>query len=554
MVTYRQVGITYGGSFMTTLPAVRSALAESDGLRRWISRAFLVSILVYLVVIGYLVAEAVTGASRWAPYGVNIPVLITLVIGSEVAVALTAVWIFKDDAGIWPADVAQGWRAFRSGKILGGLKQMAAGAWDVSLIDLRLRSPMAIFMGRLNRVAALAPLVYVMAASAGTDVPWGLRGSAIFDIALTLGVWAFMELVMVKPGEVAAPPSRGRVVRSTPAAGTRRKESHYEIRNVRRNDIPRLLELEAIKWRDQAATRGTIESRLDHFPQGQFAVEHITVEDGREARRAVVAWLTAMAIDGDKVKTFSTWDNVSGNGTLSTCDPDGDTLVGVNLTSVTNGATYLVLGEILATVAARGMARFIGGGRLNGFVAFNEYRATEGRRPFAPGEYANLREIRGMHLNELRIEQGLPVLTDDEYVTLVNQQRARNGEARLTVEERPDYVCSNLRGYLSIPGSYVVELIPGYFPDPSSDDWGVVIAWDNPLPRLLRRAPLLKTWVANRIRREVRQEWEERKAKVHERARQRSSERRVPRDLPAAAEPIQASASSQDERELARVG
>ena len=119
--------------------------------------------------------------------------------------------------------------------------------------------------------------------------------------------------------------------------------------------------------------------------------------------------------------------------------------------------------------------------------------------------------------------------------------------APLGEDDRPDYVCSNLRGYLSIPGSYVVELIPGYFPDPSSDDWGVVMAWDNPLPKPLRRVPLLKTFVANRIRKDVRDEWEARKAKVHERSRQRAGQRMAPAPVLASEQP------EQKERELARV-
>jgi hypothetical protein len=530
---------------MTTLPAFRTAIAENSGLRRWISRAFILSIVVYLVVIAYLVMEAVTGASKWAPYGVNMPTFIGLIIASEVVVAATAVWIFKEDSGIWPPAVSQGWRAFRSGKRLAGLRQMAAGAWDVPIIDLRMRTSTAIFMGRMNRVAALAPLLYVLAASAGSGVPWGLRSSAIFDVVLTAGVWLFMELVMVRP-DSAAPPlplkASSTTVSTRTAASGRAKESVYEVRRLEHGDIPRILQIDTIKWREQAATRASIESRLAQYPQGQLVVDHLTMEHGEASRRSIVAWLTVMPIASDKVKTFGTWNEVSGGGTLSTCEPDGDTLIGVNLTSVTNGATYMVLGEMLASVVEWGKARLIGGARLNGFVAFNDHRTAEGRRAFAPGEYANLREIRGHRINELRIEQGLPALPDDQYVALVNAQRTRENQPLLDDRAAPDYVCSNLRGYLSIPGSYVVELIPGYFPDPASDNWGVVIAWDNPLPRALRRLPVLKGIIANRIRKEVRDEWEVRKATVREQARRRT--------------PVQTVAvgqQEQDSRELAAV-
>jgi hypothetical protein len=402
---------------------------------------------------------------------------------------------------------------------------MAIGAWDIALIDLRLRSRRAIFLGRLNRVAALVPLVYILVATVGSSIPWGMRGSAILDVVLTLGVWLFMELVMVEPEHAAAASARSQpAIAEATYEGT--KQSRYEIRALRREDIPRILQLESIKWREQAATRATIEARLRRYPQGQIAVEHLTLEHGKVTRRSVVAWVTVMAINSEKVSTFGTWDQVSGDGTLSTVDPDGKTIVGVNLTSVTSGATYMVLGEMLATVVEWNKDRFIGGARLNGFVAFNEHRVAEGRRPFAPGEYANLREIRGMRLNELRIEQGLPALRDDTYVAEVNQLRQRNEQPPLADGEKPDYVCANLRGYLSIPGSFVVELIPGYFPDPSSDDWGVVIAWDNPVPRLLRHVPWVKSFVANRIRAAVGAEWEARKRHVRQAARTRAAQRR----------------------------
>ena len=74
------------------LDATRAPLLESKTLRRWISRAFLVTILAYLVIIGYLLAESATGASKWAPYGVNIAAFIALTIASEVVITLTAAW------------------------------------------------------------------------------------------------------------------------------------------------------------------------------------------------------------------------------------------------------------------------------------------------------------------------------------------------------------------------------------------------------------------------------------------------------------------------------
>jgi len=223
---------------------------NNETVRRWISRAFIVSILVYLVVLGYLIAESVTGASRWAPYGVNIPLFIGLVIASELVMVVTAIQIFREDSGIWPAAISEGWGTVRSGSIVRGSGQILAAAWDISLIDLRLRSGSAILMGRLNRAASIVPLAYALAASAG-GAPWGLRGSAIFDIAISLLVWAFMELVMVRPNAEVAE-SRQDVAAAGSATA---KQSTYSVRQVRVSDLDRLEELERRNWKDQAAIR-----------------------------------------------------------------------------------------------------------------------------------------------------------------------------------------------------------------------------------------------------------------------------------------------------------
>ncbi len=368
---------------MAVLVSVREALTESTRVRRWISRAFVVSILVYLVVIGYLLAESVRGASKWAPYGVNMPVFVTLIVASEVVITLTAIWIFREDAGIWPASVADGWRTFRGGARIRGLGAMLVGAWDVSIIDLRLRTSRAIALGRANRLAALAPLAYALIASA-RGAPWGLRSSALVDVAITLVVWAFMEVVMVQPGRATAPsgPSQNSsvvpVVGEGMPAARAQKESRYEVRRVRHADISRIQEIERIKWGGEAASRELIESRLAVYPQGQLAAIHETVVGGAVVRTSLVAWITVMAADEARVRSFDSWDEVTSNGTIRSCDPRGNVLVGVNLTSVTQGATYLLLGEVLASVVDWGKAKMMGGGRLNGFVAFNARRAAEG--------------------------------------------------------------------------------------------------------------------------------------------------------------------------------
>lgn len=540
---------------------IRTSIAENNGLRRWISRAFIISILVYFVVIGYLVAEAVMGASKWAPYGVNIPAFIALVISCEIAMAVTGALIFKEDSGIWPASIAEGWAKVRGGAIRDGAQTLLAGAWDTSVIDLRLRTPYAIFLGRLNRIAALVPLVYALAASAG-GAPWGLRSSALVDVGITLAVWAFMELVMVQreaQPSVVSPAVARTVDRSAadaaviPAeyARTSRatRELTYQVRPVEFGDLERLERLERIMWQDHAATREMILSRLDAYPEGQLAAVHVRVVDGTPVRRSVEAWCTAMPAKESRVRAVTSWDDVTANGTIRDCDPDGNVIVGVNLTSVAEGASYFLIGEVLASLVQDGKRKLICGSRLNGFATFNSRRQKEGNQPFSADQYARLREIRGYRLNEDRADEGLERLPDDDYLRRVATLRAASGEQPLSDDEAPDYVCSNLRGYLSIPDAYMVEVIPDYFTDPASNNYGVLLEWQNPIPRPLRYIPWIKRWAAARIRSEVQQEWVRRTQRLRERQQRRAADR-VPeflrREQPGEAQAPEATPTTSD--------
>jgi hypothetical protein len=513
--------------------AVQARVTQSAGIRQWVSRAFILSILVYLVVLGYLVSESVRGASKWAPYGVNMPTFIALIIASEVVISASAVWIFREDSGIWPPSVVDGWRQFRHGS-LRGLGRALLGVWDVSIVDLRLRTKTAIALGRANRLAALAPLAYALVASSGAGTPWGLRTSALVDIGLTLLVWMFMEAVMVRPNSEAVADGYAAIAPPATARSVARKESRYTIRRLSNEDIPRVEEIERIRWREQAATNEIIRARINRYPQGQLAAIHESVVGGLVASRTLVAWCTVMPARDKDVRAFRSWDEVTTHGTIDNCEPGGDVLVGVNLTSVTEGATYLLLGEVLASVVGWGKDKMIGGARLNGFVSLNERRLREGKPELAADQYARLREIRGHHLNEQRLDSGDLPLADEEYISLINNLRALNGEGLLDVDERPDYVCSNLRGYLSIPGARMVAVAPNYFPDVASDNWGVVIDWTNPLPRPLRHVPIMRGLVAQRIRNEVLAEWDTRKKRLHEKARRRTMQQ----SLPAAPEPV----------------
>jgi hypothetical protein len=95
----------------------------------------------------------------------------------------------------------------------------------------------------------------------------------------------------------------------------------------------------------------------------------------------------------------------------------------------------------------------------------------------------------------------------------------------LADDDVPDHVCSNVRGYMSIPGGRMIRVIENYFSDPASADYGVLMEWPNPIPAPVRQLPWLKTWLSGRIRREVQAEWETRQQRAHDRSRRRREER-----------------------------
>lgn len=486
---------------------------NSDTVRRWISRAFILSIVVYLVVLGYLIFESVTGASKWAPYGVNIALFISLIIGSEIVMLVTGIQIFREDAGIWPPEIKEGWDTFKSGAWLKGAGQMLIAAWDISLIDLRLRSGNAILMGRLNRIASIVPLAYALIASAG-GAPWGLRGSALFDIGLAVVVWAFMEMVMVQPEEPAAD-----VPVAVPAdeASPGRQEA-YAVRRVEAADIARVAELEVRKWKEQAASHELIAERLANYPEGQLCAVQTTFANGSPVRSRIVAWCTLMPATAAHVETHPTWSGLTANGTLAALDRDGSILIGVNLISVTEGGTFILSAEALATVVERGMDKLVTGSRLTGFVSFNKRRESEGKPPLSADDYASLREIRGFRLNEERLDAGESPLSNDEYRARANSLRAEAGQPPLAHDDAPDFVSSNVRAYMSVPGTRIVRVAPGYIEDAASADYGVLMEWPNPVPRPLRLIPLVNRFVARRIRAAIRGEWEQQKQQRRERA------------------------------------
>jgi len=114
-------------------------------------------------------------------------------------------------------------------------------------------------------------------------------------------------------------------------------------------------------WSEKSLIR-----HISRFPEGQFVV---TNQNGR-----LIGTSTSMRVSKDKALKPHTWSEISDRGSLSTHEPDGDALYGVNIAVAPDCQSY---GVASALYEARfGLAResgcrmFVAGARIPGYAAF----------------------------------------------------------------------------------------------------------------------------------------------------------------------------------------
>ena len=97
-----------------------------------------------------------------------------------------------------------------------------------------------------------------------------------------------------------------------------------KLRNTRLTDYPALKEIMDLVYDNAggAWTRKHVESQLTRFPEGQICIE----DNGR-----VVAAVISLIVDYKKYGDYHTHNQITGNGYLTTHDPTGDTLYGVDV-------------------------------------------------------------------------------------------------------------------------------------------------------------------------------------------------------------------------------
>jgi len=198
-------------------------------------------------------------------------------------------------------------------------------------------------------------------------------------------------------------------------------EGTVVVRRARPHEIDKLLLVESATWpEDQAFTREHFECQFGVFPDGIYLAEI----DGKPVGSGV---FEIMYYDLDN--PIPTWYEATDNGFLrESHNPAGDTMYGVSLSVIPTSPAVRVgsrmLREAQAIVKEKGLAKLALGARVPGFCDFDG----------TIEEYLAFRTSRGYYLDP----------------------------------ELNFYVRNGFR---------VVKPLPGYFEDPESRGYGVLIVW-----------------------------------------------------------------------------
>lgn len=243
--------------------------------------------------------------------------------------------------------------------------------------------------------------------------------------------------------------------------GGNNRSAPVKIRLATPDDIDGIRAVDAAAWNEDVAfSAEQLRAQIRKFPEGVLVAEALEPNGCR-----IVGTLSLMKMESARLPSIQTWAETTDNGYITCHQPNGDALFGVNLSVRPDwqghGVGTRLFTHAMAYALGQGLRCAAWGGRLPGLAEFNRKRLAAGQGPLPGRDYAALRDPRGR-----------PV--DDE-----------------------------LRFYLSQPFVRQLAILPDYFPDPDSEDYGVLLWWDNPLFRFhlgwLYRIPFLGTAIARTL-------------------------------------------------------
>lgn len=230
------------------------------------------------------------------------------------------------------------------------------------------------------------------------------------------------------------------------------------VREIEERDIERLRWIESIAWRNGVQfDEGHFRSQLAIFPEGQLCLED---EQGQ-----IWGHVNLMKLRFDpRGPLAASWREITADGYITTHDPRGNWLFGVNLAVHPHGY-FIGAAEALIEAAARRCACM----HLRGI-------ALVGRMP----GYARWLRDRVRSGNRL---DGTALCTAREYMEM--RVRGSDGSPRRLDPELGLYESFGLR---------ILAPIPRYIPDRKSLDFGIAMVWSNFLYFPFYLCPSRRLW------------------------------------------------------------
>ena len=213
-----------------------------------------------------------------------------------------------------------------------------------------------------------------------------------------------------------------------------------KVRRATVEDIPQMVEVDQKAWWDDVAfSPHQFRAQIETYREGVLIAEVKT----REGDRRIVGTICGLRISSATAERIRTWAEATGDGYFTTHDPGGNVAYGANLSVLpehqAKGVGAKLFAHAGAVIVRDNMRCILFGGRLPGLAQHNGLRAEHGQPPISGEEYAALR---------------------DEKARILDPE---------------------LRFYLRQPFMQMVAVLPDYYPDPESENYGVLLKWHNPL-------------------------------------------------------------------------
>ena len=206
-----------------------------------------------------------------------------------------------------------------------------------------------------------------------------------------------------------------------------------KVRRCTTDDIDAYVAIQQEEWGESmSASRAQLANRLKVFPQGILVGE----ADGQ-----VVAAMTFILLASYDIDDGLSWNDLTADGWGSSHMPDGKVLFGVDLSisrHAPRSASARMFVAGLELTMRLGVVRLCWGSRLP------------------------------------RYHRHADRMTADEYI------QAKNRRGRFLDPE--------IQLYSRVPGLEILGVVPDYFKDWESRDYGAILSWPNPI----RRYPILR--------------------------------------------------------------